>query len=68
MDYGSVVSKDPPVVDFALLECRVTEINSDHENCHIDLTLFDIEFFDDQSIIVLYKARGKNDGRSCYSI
>lgn len=60
------MSRDPPVVDFALLECRVTEINPDHADCHIDLTLFDVEFFDDQSMIVLYKARGDDDGRPCY--
>lgn len=62
------MSRDPPVVDFALLECRVPNINSDHADCHMDLNLFDIEFFDDQSMIVLCKARGEDDGRPCYSI
>lgn len=63
MDYGS--ARDSPVVDFALLECRVNEISSDHADCQTNLTLFDVEFFDDQSMIVLYSARGEDDGRLC---
>ena len=61
MRYGSDMSAGPLVVDVALLECRVWQSNSDQEECLCDMDILSAEFFDDESMVLLYRYP-KNDG------
>lgn len=51
-----------PVVDAALLECKIPDSSIDNGDNYVDLNLFNAEFFDDETIILLYKTRGDDDG------
>lgn len=58
MRYGGDVLNLPPVVDVALLDCRVGQSTGD-VFCEFDL--LDAEFFDDESIVLVYRCQ-KRDG------
>lgn len=66
MHYGAEVQDVSSVVDAILLECRLPEGNTDEP----DFQVLGLEFFDDETMIILYKARGTEDGTimSCTQI
>ena len=51
MRYGSDMSSGPPVVDVALLECRAEQSSQ----CLCNMDLLAAEFFDDESMVLLYR-------------
>lgn len=56
MRYSSDMSTGPLVVDVVLLECRVWQ-----SDCLCDMDILSAEFFDDESVVLLYRYQ-KNDG------
>ena len=61
MRYSGDVLNLPPVVDVALLDCRVGRSSSDPGDVFRDFDLLDAEFFDDESIVLVYRCQ-KRDG------
>jgi hypothetical protein len=61
MRYGGDLLEVPPVIAVALLDCSVRRGNSGHEEKDCDLDLLGADFFDDESMVVLYRCR-KGDG------
>jgi hypothetical protein len=61
MRYGGDLSEVPPVTAVALLDCSVRRGNSGHGEKVCDLDLLGADFFDDESMVVLYRCR-KGDG------
>lgn len=55
MRYGRDVLGGLPVVEVALLECRVLQTNSDHGEALYNFDLLGVEFFDDESMVLLYR-------------
>jgi hypothetical protein len=52
MRYGRDVSGGLPVVEVALLECRVQQTNGE---ALYNFDLLGVEFFDDESMVLLYR-------------
>jgi len=61
MRYGSDVSHGLPVVDVALLDCRVQQSNSDLGESLDNLDLLGADFFDDENMVVLYRYQKDNE-------
>ena len=60
MRYGAAEKElSPPPLDVILLECRPAESSADEP----DFEVLGLEFFDDEIMIVLYRARGAGDGK-----
>jgi anaphase-promoting complex subunit 4 len=57
MGYGRDVSSGPPIVEVTLLECCVRQTSEGF--CNFDL--LDAEFFDDESMVLLYRCQ-KDEG------
>ena len=59
MRYGAEMRDLSPAVDVILLECRLPESSTDEP----DFEVLGLEFFDDETMIILYKVRGAEDGK-----
>lgn len=60
MGYGTAAKEhSPPPLEVILLECRPAESGADEP----DFEVLGLEFFDDETMIVLYRVRGAGDGK-----
>jgi len=60
MRYGGDMSAGPLTVNVALLECRAWQSNSDQGGYFCDMDVLSAEFFDDESMVLLYKYQKKH--------
>jgi len=66
MRYGGDMSAGPLTVNVALLECRAWQSNSDQGGYFCDMDVLSAEFFDDESMVLLYKYQKKHGALISY--
>jgi hypothetical protein len=64
MRYGQEASQMSLPIDIALLECRLPEEAQERMEITEDFDLLEADFFDDESIVVVFRLHRKNGNLS----